>query len=304
MNLRTEAAIGTWILLVIPIALSVVTVVLFERMTPAIERILDENVYSEEAVEKMLATLVLTEPRSAGEDALRAQFRDALVAARENITEPAEVEVVERIESTWVRAMDGDALARAHLVEALQRLGEINRSSMVRADIAAQQLGRAGAWASVFFGLAGLITGIAVYRRLRRRIELPIASIARTLDLARHGDTHARSAIPPAPSELRAMSVALNELLNRRADPSCPSPTDEDAWRVVRVLLDQIPTPAWIIEAETGRILAANLATLDADRRAENDPGSNATRDHVIEVPDSGLRVILAAPPPASAASP
>ena len=57
MKLRREARIGIGAIMVLQFALSMMTIALLSRMGPAIERILQENVRTEEAVEQMLAEL-------------------------------------------------------------------------------------------------------------------------------------------------------------------------------------------------------------------------------------------------------
>jgi hypothetical protein len=110
MELRRELllTIGTLVLLNLSLAFGAIG--LFVRMGPAIERILQENVYSIIAVEE-----ILTELADAGSAPLppgaRAQVNQALDNAKRNVTEEAERPVLIALKRNLPSAMDGEALS-------------------------------------------------------------------------------------------------------------------------------------------------------------------------------------------------
>ena len=202
MNLRTRRRLTLSIgfLLAIQLVTSAGAIVLFARMTPAIERILRENVYSAEAVEVMLGALAEAEQ----DPGARERFFGALARAKDNVTEEDERPPLATLERVGDRAISGDAAATTEALTALRKLGAVNRSAMQRADQDAQRLGSAGAWAAVFLGLAGLFASALTVRRLHRRLLLPLSEIvavaraARANDPRRRADGHGREAEPGA----------------------------------------------------------------------------------------------------------
>ena len=88
MQLRREASVGIVAILVLQVLLALLAITLLTRMGPAIGWILQENVYSAEAVEAMLAEL------AAGQD--EAAFDEGLAHAQANVTEAEEPAVLDR----------------------------------------------------------------------------------------------------------------------------------------------------------------------------------------------------------------
>ncbi len=186
---------------------------LLNRMSPAIEHILQENVYSIEAVEEMLVVLASGHGAEAEQ---RQRFAAALERARGNITEPDEVEVIARITAVYDAAIDHNQAARYELVALVQRLGEINRRSMDRADAHARRLGTAGAWAVVLLGTASFLLCLLAIRRLRVRFLTPLEEMYSVLLAVRAGERLRRCFLSHAGLEFSEMSGILNRLLDER----------------------------------------------------------------------------------------
>jgi PAS domain-containing protein len=251
------AAVG--LLLAVQLLTTLGTVVLLGRMSPAIEKILRENVASGEAVERMALVLAL-----APADAQAAQrFRQSLTSAKRNITLPEERAEIATLERLGDGALAGEWQPLRESAEALARLGDLNRNAMREADGAAQRLGTAGAWAVVFLGLVGmLISGITV-RRLQRRVLAPIAEMARAVAAYREGDRARRCTNADATDELALIMASLNDLFDRRERERSPpeagvSPTER---ALVTELLDTAPVPTIAIDAR-GKVLAASRSAL------------------------------------------
>ncbi|MCR9159207.1 MAG: hypothetical protein ACE37F_09190 [Nannocystaceae bacterium] len=233
MDIRRETRLGLSVLLIVQVLLCMLSIALLMRMGPAVQRILEDNVYSVEAVEDMAAIFALShEPTSTP-----AAYTDALRRVRDNITEDAEVPLVEQLEARSADAFAGDPEARDAVVNALRKLGEVNRLSMQRADEEAQRLGRAGAWAAVVLGAASLAIGIGVYRRLRIRLELPLEHLRRTMHAVRTGNHRARAGAVEGPAELVELAENIDWTLDhseqqrRPVTGGTPSPDRDAAFR-------------------------------------------------------------------------
>jgi hypothetical protein len=262
MNIRTRRRLTLSIgfLLAIQLVTSAGAIVLFGRMTPAIERILRENVYSAEAVEVMLVALAEAEEDPGAHE----RFFGALARAKDNVTEEDERPPLATLERVGAAAISGDGAATQEALSALRRLGNINRAAMQRADQNAQRLGSAGAWAAVFLGLAGLGASALTVRNLHRRLLLPLAEIVAVARAARANDPRRRCVRTHASGELETVMVALDELLDdrERAAPRGANIGDAREHRALIAMLDRYPEPAIVID-EHGEIVAASASALE-----------------------------------------
>lgn len=271
MELRRDLLIGIGALVAFNVLLSFGTIGLLVRMSPAIERILQENVYSIAAAEEMLAMVARAgaQPMPAGE---QPRFAEALQRAESNITEGEEQEVIARIRGSQAAALAGDMAARIVVVDALQELMRINRSAMRAVDREAQRLGTAGAWSIVFTAIAGFALSLAIIRRLRRRILTPLSDLYRTLEAARAGDPYRRCTAVDAPMEIRRIFHAVNRLLDQQQVDELSRQETERAQDIERTallhLLEQEPAPAFVVD-ERGQLAAMNSRGLS--RLSEDD---------------------------------
>ncbi len=228
-------------------------------MTPAIERILRENVYSAEAVEVMLVALADAEE----DPGARERFFGALARAKDNVTEEDERPPLATLERVGSAAISGDGAATAEALTALRQLGNINRAAMQRADQNAQRLGSAGAWAAVFLGLAGLGASALTVRNLHRRLLLPLAEIVEVARAARANDPRRRCVRTYATGELETVMIAFDELLDdrERAAPRGASIGDAREHRALIAMLDRYPDPTIVIDGD-GEVVAASKSAL------------------------------------------
>ena len=298
MPLRTSRrlTLAVALLLAIQLLTSLGAIVLLGRMSPAIQKILEENVASVQAVETM--ALALAAPDG---DEVRGRFFDALARAKSNVTIAAEAAPIATLERRADAALSGDPAAQRDAVLALAELGQVNREAMQAADDAAQRLGSAGAWAAVFLGIAGLALSSLTIRRLERRVLAPIAEIMRVVTAHRAGDTRRRCASPHATPELELVMTTLNELMDAKERAVTVAPADTAGDReMLLALLDRAPSPGAIVNA-TGDLLVANEAALDllagsegaAFREALERAGRGAEAGGDVEVHQLGDERVL-----------
>lgn len=301
MRLRQEASVGIGAILLLQVLLSALGIVLLTRMGPAIEHILQDNVFSSLAVEEMLS--ILAEPDVATNEASQRRFEEALTRARENVTEPEERPLIASIARGKARALAGEPSARRDVIAALRQLAQVNHDSMARADRGARRLGTAGAWAAAMLGALALGLGVMVYRRLRLRLELPVEILRQTLERIRNGDARARCVVGPGPTELRQIARDLNAILDSGVgDPSAatgPAPARRDTAELRRLVawaLDQHAAPTLIIDAE-GHPVAMNQAMQERqdadDARPAVDAEGTVTDGWVVSALDgTSLRIV------------
>lgn len=288
MRLRREASLGIGVLLVLQILIAMLAIALLTRQGPAIEQILQENVYSGEAVEEMLALLAESPPGP-----VPAGFEEALRRARDNVTEDSERPLLVTIEGQRRAAFLGEPQARRDTIAALRQLGLVNRTSMDRADVKAKRLGQAGAWAAAMLGALALGLGFLVYRRLRLRLELPIEELRRTAHRVRMGNTQARCPTGAGPDEVKQIAQDLNWILDEWLYHGHPEASIHDERREAEIrrllvwALDREPTPLVVVDADGHRV-ATNQAGMQLELPAPEASSEGWTWQ---QIPHTSLRL-------------
>ncbi|MCB9598472.1 MAG: hypothetical protein H6719_37505 [Sandaracinaceae bacterium] len=258
MKLGRQLRVLLGVLFGVQVVTALAGIGLLERMSPAIGHILDENVVSVEAVEAMLAVLAHEHPA----EAERAQFLEALTAAEGNVTEPEERPLLEELRARSELALDGDAVARASVIEDLGTLGSINRRAMARADREARRIGSAGRWALAFLALAGLFAIVISARRTRSSLLAPLLELQAVVASHESGD-RLRRCRPLPESELGQVLASVNAMLDRVARRATEERGSDETLRAAIVLLmDEREAPALLLD-ESGEVLATSRAAFD-----------------------------------------
>jgi HAMP domain-containing protein len=265
MRLRDEIRLSVGALLFIQVLAMTAAVALLARMTPAIDRILEENENSIRAVERML--LALAEPPPQDPERARERrldFERGLAGALGNITEVSEEPALARIEAEYEAALAGDPVALDSVRAQLWQLGDINRQSMHAANERAKRLGTAGAWVLVFLGLLGLVFSIALMRRARIKLIDPVYELGEVLSACAEGDAQRRFRTDGAAREFHGVGEVINSLVDEHFFDR-----ERDWERIARLdrvallnLLDREASPIFVCD-RGGRVAAANRAGLD-----------------------------------------
>jgi methyl-accepting chemotaxis protein len=207
-----DLTLGVGILLAIQLITSLVAIALLGRVSPAIERIIEENLFTVQAVEEMLDALAHSSVSKNNDS--RQRFNRALQRALLSVSEPEETPLLERIRQRSRAALDGDVQAYHETIMSLRELGEVNRRAVRRADQQAVRLGTAGAWAAAVLGFAGFTASLVALRRLRRRLLLPFSEIRQTLIARAAGDRFRRCSPVGRSEDLGQVMAMINELLD------------------------------------------------------------------------------------------
>ena len=256
MRFAFEVRFGLLALFLLQLITSFAAIGLLARMSPAVENILVENVYSMDAVDDMFVVVVNNGPTDA--------FVDALERARNNVTEKEETALIAAIEAHYAKALAGDVGERAALAGNLSALAAVNRASMDRADLQARQLGWAGAWATVLLGFASFVVTLVVFRRQEDRLVTPILDLHAAIESAVSGDPYRRVRID-GPIELQCIGDDVNRLLDARAAhaPSGPREARQAAVRQALHLLIDVQPGAAVVGTDEGEVLACHVGMVD-----------------------------------------
>lgn len=261
MNARNELQLAISIVVLLNLTLAFGAVGLFARMGPAIDRILDENATSIVAAERMTLSLSKTTENLAE---LRPELQTELTRLSQNVTEPEEGEVIDKLSEDLAQLEQPGG--RERLLQHLVRVSEINHAAMERAGAAATRIGNAGAWAAVWVGLLSLSLTLVVLSRLRQRLIEPLEVVAAVLRDTREGDHRRRCHAIDAPPQLERIMEDLNRLLDQHEQLQRAEAPRENELRyrhIIQGLLEQLPQPAAVSDP-TGAVLFTNLPMLDA----------------------------------------
>jgi len=220
MELRRDLLLAIGVLIMINIAIAFGAIGLFSRMSPAIDRILDQNVESFEAAGDMLMILSETHSHEQTAEQLHRRYAEALGRARQNVGEPNEGALLDQIEKNTAGALRGDPRALRQSIRAIDQLLHINRIAMDRQYHEARRLGLAGIWTVVFVATFSFIIGLITLRQIRMRILDPIGELHDVLSAFQRGDPFRRCHVIHTTSEVRHIFRITNELLDRIAPPS------------------------------------------------------------------------------------
>jgi hypothetical protein len=260
MRLGTEMRATVWTLLGLQLCTAAGAIVLFTRMAPAIQNIIEENVASLRAVVQMQQALAST-------DSDRTQrFEQALAQAEGNVTEEAERPVLRRLRRRHAAALAGDNTRRRQTLTALEQLVAINFSAMERSDRQASRLGQAGAWAMAVLGMICFVVSIWAVRKVARQVTLPLTQIHQTVTAFRGGDTRRRCAIHDAALEATEIGQAVDQLLDvaeRRSSPLGSGAVDDGPARAVLLALLADHDRPTLVVSRPGEVIAANAAALE-----------------------------------------
>lgn len=147
MELRRELLLTIGPLVSLNLALAFGAIDILVRMGPAIERILEENVFSIIAGEELLAEFAASQGIPLDQDArVRATkaLAKALAKAQRNVTEAEEGPVLTSIERELPGAFEADPESVERVVRDVRAIIAINRGAMREVDEAARRLGAPG----------------------------------------------------------------------------------------------------------------------------------------------------------------
>lgn len=310
--MRSEAArelsLGVLVLASSLVVTALVAINVLERMTPAVERMMNENVGSMSAASRMFAALAATRLPEPAAAAARERFYETLTWAVKNGTEPGELELLIELRGYGPAALDGDPRSLDRALTIIGRLESINDSAVREAQADLERLGRSGEWALALLGLAGFGAGAFIRRRLYRRVVAPLHELERVLLSVEAGDELQRCAARGhSPRQHQALR-SLNRLLDSaRVQASGQRAKDSLPRDLVPRLLDAWDAPMAVVDAQ-GELLSASSAMLDW---LSNDDGSRLreamrevcrglTNEHVVAVQQGeGWLLIRGEPRPA-----
>ena len=142
MNFSKHIHLSFFILLFCSAIITTAGICAFHRLEPFINTLNSANTESLFYAEQMLSSI------SAKKD-LR-KFEDNLEKAKNNITEPGEKEVLEKISDNYLPAFNGNKKVEDEKIDELAEFSKINRTALEQAGLRAKKTENVGIWIIIF----------------------------------------------------------------------------------------------------------------------------------------------------------
>lgn len=214
MKLSKSIKVGALLIIFLNLIMAVGSIWVFQRMTPSIENIINQNGRSLQASESMLSLLAERDLKT-DREGLMAHFHEQMEIAKNNVTEASETEPLEIIESNYVAAfrIGGESLKAT--LKALEALQDVNWNATYKADLRAKQIGNAGAWGVCFMGIFVFVAAIVFKRRVERNLLEPFEEIASVLSAQSKGDVMRRCTRYSSSTDVKKVYAQINDWIDR-----------------------------------------------------------------------------------------
>lgn len=198
---------AVWLLICLNLLMAYGCIWIFMRIAPVSGESNTRNLRSQAACEEMLTALL---HENIG------NFELSLKKAGNNVTEAEENAALETISKQKDAAFSGDREARQQVIQALNKLSQINRTAMEDAALKVNRFGAAGSWSVVFMALTMLLLTLIFKRRLMRGVLYPLQEIGNVLESRRNGDLIRRCSGTDLTGDIQRIYNDLNDTLDRK----------------------------------------------------------------------------------------
>ncbi|MDD3588637.1 MAG: hypothetical protein PHQ75_15750 [Thermoguttaceae bacterium] len=216
MRLTNSVKVGIWCLVGLNLLMAFVSIWVFVRMAPAVEKIINRNTKSIDAGQAMLSCLAEPAGNSDAHKQRLRSFEEALHSAGDNVTEEFEGDAVHDIAQSYSAALAGNQEELRKTIDAITKLNQINRDAVQQADRNASRLGIGGAWVVVFMASFVFFAGLMYIRFLTRSLVEPLEELHSVLQTRGKGDPFRRCCGANLPDEITDVYRFVNELLDHR----------------------------------------------------------------------------------------
>lgn len=141
----------------------------FQRLEPFVSTLNSSNTKSLYYAEQMLSSI------SSKKDLNK--FQENLEKAKNNVTEPTEKEVIDKISDNYLPAFYGNKKTEEETVNEIAELSMINRIAMEKAGLRAKKMQTVGIWIIIFPSVFIWIIGLTLLARLKRTFIKPIQEL-------------------------------------------------------------------------------------------------------------------------------
>jgi len=254
VSLRSKLLLAQAPLALVLALLGVVALRTLSELGRSSQRILKDNYRSVLAAQRMKDALEQMDRKRSPEAA--AQFEAELKAQEDNLTEPGEKELTERLRQEWTAYQQGQP-RYAQVRDAAQRILEINQDAMVQKSEQAQRTAESNQSLLVFATVIGLLLGLFSSAALTNRALRPLSRLSMAVRRIGEGDLDARARIAGEDEiarlgrEFDTMADKLREYRNSSLGELL------QAQQASQAAIDSLPDPVLVLGVD-GRVLNVN----------------------------------------------
>ncbi len=180
----------------------------FQRLEPFVNTLNSSNTRSLYYAEQMLSSI------SAKKDIK--VFERNLNLAKNNITEPEERDVIEKIAGNYQPSFYGNNMYEDETIDNITELSRINRVALEQAGLKAKRMQTVGIWIIIFPSIFIWIIGLTLLARLKRTFIKPIEELNDVIVDYNSGNYMRRCPSHTASKDLQKLYDGLNRILDEK----------------------------------------------------------------------------------------
>ena len=180
----------------------------FQRLEPFINTLNSSNTHSLYYAEEMLSTISVKKDLN--------RFEDNLKKAQNNITEPGEKEVLDKIAGHYISAFMGNKNDEDKTIEEISVFSRINRNAIEQAGLKAKKIESVGIWIILFPSIFIWIIGITILKRLKRTFIKPLQELNDVISDYNRGNHMRRCPKYTISKDIQKLYEGLNRILDNK----------------------------------------------------------------------------------------
>ena len=214
MNLLRVFRFSMRVFLLVPFVVALSATTLLERMRPAADQILGDHGQALKLNEAILSQMAKWDTAPYDRDEIDIWVRQMKSLSQGEIRKSA-LAVIDRLNTSFLDDKANSAGMRRTIIFELNRLSELHREAMWKANRGLIFLSTAGSWAVVGIAGFGILIGWLIIERTQRRILKPLADMTQGLLDWQRGNRMRRFRFPEATSDIQQTSQLVNDLLDQ-----------------------------------------------------------------------------------------
>lgn len=144
------------------------------------------------------------------------EFEKNLAKAKNNITEPGEKEILDKIAENYQLAFSGNKKVEEETIDEIADLSRVNRVAMEQAGLHAKKIQTVGIWIIIFPSIFIWIIGLTLLARLKRTFIKPIQELNDVIFDYNRGNHMRRCPSYTVSKDLQKLYEGINRILDEK----------------------------------------------------------------------------------------
>ena len=195
-------------ILICSTVISIAGIIGFQRLEPFVNALNSSNTETLYYTEQMLTSISMKKD-------IR-KFEENLYKAQNNITEPGEKEILEKIAGNYQPAFYGNEKYEEATIDNIAKLSSINRLAMQKAGLRAKKMQTVGIWIILFPSIFIWIIGLTLLARIKRVFIKPIEELNDVIFDYNNGNRMRRCPSYTISKDLQKLYYGINTILDNK----------------------------------------------------------------------------------------